>query len=188
MSNELYPDSYYDVVELEGVAAERAALGWLDPKAGDRILDVGCGRGRFMEAIEKTGAETVGIEAFAFPLKHARKRVKGELHMMSAEKMSFPDCSFNKILCYHVIEHLEHPDLAFAEMHRLLKDKGKLLLSFPNSNYLPFRLGLLKQSRQHLQRFTSSLKPPRFIILKKQVFRFGYNVVMLCEKEGDGQP
>ena len=183
MTHELYPDSYYDVVELEGVAAERAALEWLDPKADDRILDVGCGRGRFMEAIEKTGAETVGIEFFTFPLEQARKRVKGELHLMSAEKISFPDSSFNKILCYHVIEHLEHPEFAFAEMHRLLRDKGRLLLSFPNSNYLPFRLGLLKQSPQHLQRFTPSLKPQGFIVLKKRVFRLGYNVVMLLEND-----
>lgn len=98
--NELYPDSYYDVIKLEGVAAERAALEWLDPKIGDRILDIGCGRGRFMEAIEKTGAEVVGIEAYAFPLEQARKRVRGELHLMSAEDMLFPDASFDKIFCF----------------------------------------------------------------------------------------
>ena len=182
-SSELYPPCYWDIVELDGTKATRTVLKWFAPSKGDRILDVGCGTGRYMAAFEKAGAEVVGIEPFSFPLAQARKRVKGELRQMSAENMLFPDASFDKVLFYHVIEHLEHPHVALNEIHRVLKDKGRLLLAFPNSNYLLFKLGLVKQSPQHLHRFTPSFNPTGFKVLEKKVFRFGFNVVMLLERE-----
>ncbi len=179
---ETYDDSYWGLDELDGTAATRAIMGWLDSKTGERILDVGCGTGRFMEAIEKSGAEVVGIEFFRFPLDKARPRVKGLLHQMSAEELQFPDSSFDKILCNHVIEHLQNPYQALSEMKRVLRDKGKLLLAYPNSEYFPWRLGLSKQSITHLQRFTPSFRAPGFVLLQHRVFRLGYNVVSLYEK------
>jgi ubiquinone/menaquinone biosynthesis C-methylase UbiE len=179
---ELYDDSYWGLNELDGTAATKAIMEWLDPKAGERILDLGCGTGRFMEAIEKKGAEAVGIELFQFPLEKARPRVKGLLYQMSAEKLLLPDGFFDKILSVHVIEHLGNPEACFSEMHRVLKPKGRLILSFPNSDYLPFRLGILKQSPTHLQRFTPELRVPGFELRSCTVFRGGYNVVMLLEK------
>ena len=179
---ELYDESYWGLNELDGTAATKAIMEWLDPKAGERILDVGCGTGRFMEAIEKEGAEAVGIELFRFPLEKARPRVKGLLCQMSAESLRFPDRTFDKVLCNHVLEHLEHPYEALSEMKRVLKDKCRLLLAYPNSDYVPWRLGLSKQSVTHLQRFTPSFRAPGFTLLKHQVFRLGYNVVSLYEK------
>lgn len=184
--DEPYSHSDWGTQELDNSAATRTIFEWLAAKKGEKILDVGCGTGRFMEAMEEAGAEVIGIEMFPFPLEKARLRVKGLLHRMSAEDLSFPNSSFDKVLCNHVIEHLAHPQLAFAEMRRVLKEKGRLLLSYPNSNYLPFRLGLVKQSQSHIQKFTPSLRVPGFILLKKRVFRLGYNVVMLYEKASEG--
>jgi ubiquinone/menaquinone biosynthesis C-methylase UbiE len=180
---ELYDDSYWGLNELDNTAATKTIMEWLDPKEGERILDVGCGTGRFMEAIERSGAECIGIEKFQFPLEKARPRVKGLLYQMSAEELSFPDGSFDKSIVIHVIEHLEHPEKCFSEIRRVLKLKGILVLSFPNSNYLPFRLGILKQSPTHLQKFNPSLQVPGFNLSKSRVFRLGYNVVMSLERQ-----
>ena len=182
---EPYSRSDWGIQELGHDAATRKILEWRAARPGERILDVGCGTGRFMEAIEKAGAEAVGVEPFLFPLTKAKERVKGFLYRMSAEDLTFSDSSFDKVLCNHVIEHLASPQAAFAEMRRVLKEKGRLLLSYPNSNYLPFRLGLVRQSRSHIQRFTPSLRIPGFVLLKKRVFRLGYNVVMLYEKASE---
>jgi ubiquinone/menaquinone biosynthesis C-methylase UbiE len=53
------------------------------------------------------------------------------LRVMDAERLDFPDASFDKIYSFHAIEHIPRLDRAFAEMARVLRPGGRILLVYP---------------------------------------------------------
>jgi len=88
---------------------------WSWVKTG-KGLDVGCGA-------DKVHPECTGIDAGDYP-----NVIKG-----SAEKLTFDVDSFDWVFSAHCLEHLEHPEQAIAEMVRVLKPDGTLVL------YLPYK-------------------------------------------------
>jgi len=52
------------------------------------------------------------------------------------QNLSFPDKSFNYILCNHVIEHVPNDNLAFKEISRILKNNGKAIITIPGDYHL----------------------------------------------------
>jgi SAM-dependent methyltransferase len=120
----------------------RDKLAALAPLQGERLLDVGCGEGSFTEAIAANGyREIVGIDVQEHWLEHFRMRVKGDpryrILNMSASEMTFAAGYFDTVLTVEAIEHI--PDLkgAAAEMARVLKPGGDLVLTCPN-RWFPF--------------------------------------------------
>jgi len=65
-----------------------AVLEWLAPRAGERILDVGCGDGKLTAEIAAAGAKVVGVDASAEMLDGARLRGL-DVHLCNAEKLPF---------------------------------------------------------------------------------------------------
>jgi len=96
--------------------------------AGHNILDVGCGHGVNCMELNNRGFHCVGIEANAVYAKEARKHV--EAYHMRAEKLEFPDKSFDTVIMLEVLEHLEDPDTALSEVVRVARKN--LILSVPN--------------------------------------------------------
>jgi SAM-dependent methyltransferase len=101
---------------------------YLQPRGSDRILDVGCGRGFVTRGVQRLAPATTGIDLNAEAVCNG---VTGGLRVMDAQKLSFANASFDKIYSFHAIEHI--PDLAgvFAEMDRVLKPDGSVLLVYP---------------------------------------------------------
>jgi len=101
---------------------------YLRPRGNDRILDVGCGRGFVTQGVQRFAPATTGIDLNAEAVSNG---VTGGLRVMDAQKLSFANASFDKIYSFHAIEHI--PDLAgvFAEMDRVLKPGGSVLLVYP---------------------------------------------------------
>ncbi len=101
---------------------------YLHPRENDRVLDVGCSRGFITRRLQRLAPATVGIDLNAQAVAHG---VTGGLRVMDACKLDFADGSFDKIYSFHAIEHI--PDLAsvFAEMDRVLKPGGSILLMYP---------------------------------------------------------
>lgn len=100
----------------------------LDLKPGDRILEVGCGRGHLTKRLRDFGADAVGIDSNP----HAAARaVTSGVSTMAAESLQFPRASFDKVVSVHAIEHI--PDIrgAFDEMARVLKPGGRALFVYP---------------------------------------------------------
>jgi SAM-dependent methyltransferase len=102
---------------------------YLGLDTGSRILDVGCGTGRFSILIARRLASfVVGLDQA--PAMLARAKAKGYygvqwLHAR-AESIPIPDGSFDACLVSQVIHHLEDKKLALAEMHRILRRGGRL--------------------------------------------------------------
>jgi ubiquinone/menaquinone biosynthesis C-methylase UbiE len=105
---------------------------WLDPRPGERILDVGCGDGFYDHRIARTGAIVVGIDIHRSRLATAERRnrtERTEFLDMNAEEMDLPDESFDKVVSFCVIEHFSDDDRVLKHVGRVLKPGGRLFLS-----------------------------------------------------------
>ena len=103
---------------------------------GLRALDVGCGAGHYIAELRARGAaEVVGVEGSATLMRHARERVGSDaavtLHQHDLEEpLEFlSDDSFDLAVAALVHHHLEDREQLLAELHRVLRPGGTLLLS-----------------------------------------------------------
>jgi SAM-dependent methyltransferase len=124
---------------------------WLDalPK-GTKVLDAGCGEGVLVDEY----ADRLAIEGLDPNYSSDRVRTG------SLTALPFADGSFDGALCLDVLEHLTFDDQprALAELHRVLRGRGELLVSVPNLAHLQSRIHFLLLGR--LIRTASEHKHP----------------------------
>lgn len=106
-----------------------------------RLLDIGTGTGYFADAMLRRGWAVEAIEknpqARAFAAEHFQLDVKPESALPE-----LPPHSFDVITLWHVMEHLEHLHDTWDTLHRLLNEKGVLIVAVPNrSSYDAERYG-----------------------------------------------
>jgi SAM-dependent methyltransferase len=144
------PDPAWDYYPTY-IAKLAAVRTWLDGlPSGTRVLDAGCGEGVIVE--EFSGKLQIeGVDA-----NYSSDRVRGA----SITALPYPVATFDRALCLDVLEHLSYDEQprALAELHRVLKPDGYLLLSVPNLAHLQSRIHFLLQGR--LIRTASEYKHP----------------------------
>jgi 2-polyprenyl-3-methyl-5-hydroxy-6-metoxy-1,4-benzoquinol methylase len=106
--------------------------------AGERVLDVGCGEGHFTAALARMGAQPVGIDVAAEPLRRAGERDRGlDLRKVPAGgAWPLQDASFDVVWAGEVIEHVVDTAGWLSEVRRVLRSGGELLLSTPDHGRL----------------------------------------------------
>lgn len=100
----------------------------LDPQPGERVLEVGAGRGHLTKRLRDWGVDAVGIDAN--PQAPDVAVTDGILHMYG-EDLAFDDDTFDKVVSVHAIEHIPDIGGAFDEMSRVLKPGGQALFIYP---------------------------------------------------------
>ncbi len=89
-----------------------------------KILEVGCGSGRFLEFLEKKRYKNLyGIDSSNEMISIAKKRTKAKIMTGNAYKIPFANDSFDVVFSVHLLMHLSKPKKALDEMLRVAKDK-----------------------------------------------------------------
>jgi SAM-dependent methyltransferase len=110
----------------------------LRAEPGDRILDVGCGSGGFCRALAPLVApdgRVVGVDCspaavdLATRLSAAEDPSLLEFTCADAEALPFADGSFDAAVCISVLEFCQRPDRALAEMRRVMRPGGRVLVA-----------------------------------------------------------
>jgi SAM-dependent methyltransferase len=120
-------------------------------RAGVRALELGCGTGVFLERVAASGARITAIDLSSDLLARARARLAETANVAlvrgNAEKMPFPDRSFDAVYGSSILHHLSL-DRSLAEVLRLLRPGGLLVFAEPNilnpQVALMFRIGAVK--------------------------------------------
>lgn len=113
-------------------------------QAGERLLDLGCGGGRHAFEAMKRGAVVTALDYSAGELKDVAgvaggMIAAGEVRPASwagvvngdALDVPFPDCSFDRVICSEVLEHIWDDRRAIAELVRVLRPGGRLAVTVP---------------------------------------------------------
>jgi SAM-dependent methyltransferase len=90
---------------------------------GDRILDVGCGKGFLLHDFTQVvpGVEVVGLDVSAYAVENAKEEVRSRLQVGNANQLPFPDGSFDLVISINTLHNLYCQDLdrALREMQRV---------------------------------------------------------------------
>lgn len=109
-----------------------AMVNFYQLKPGDKILDVGCGKGfllyEFTQALP--GVEVAGIDISQYAIENAKEEVKPFLKVGSATKLPYPDKSFDFVVSLSTFHNLYNYELkkALQEVERVGKGKKHILV------------------------------------------------------------
>jgi ubiquinone/menaquinone biosynthesis C-methylase UbiE len=124
---------------LETRALNDEILRRLGVASGERILEIGFGHGRTLERAAKANprARFAGIDHAADMVaalaRRARRRVEeGHLEVRAGDSSALPwsDATFDGVFAVHTIYFWRHPERDLAEIRRVLRPGGRLLLGF----------------------------------------------------------
>lgn len=139
----------------------RWVLEKLRPIPGKTLLDVACGKGRFLKISQEQGLKVYGIDISEIALAQARDYFRTpSLALASGESLPFRDNFFDYITNLGSLEHFLSPENGVQEMARIIKPEGIVGILLPNLYPLFEILHVLKTGygrprNQDLERFES---------------------------------
>ena len=107
----------------------------LDLKPGMKVLDIGCGRGEWIELMQESGYQATGVDLNAVMVNQAKEK---QLNVECVDVLQYlkhlPDNALSAVTGIHIIEHLEFTYLIqlLQEVYRVLKKGGGVILETPN--------------------------------------------------------
>jgi SAM-dependent methyltransferase len=151
---------YRSYFEIEGrhwwfLGRRKLFLRLIEDRFGARpidILDFGCGTGAFLEHLDRFGTvSAVEADASAVAFCHTRGRTEVQL-VPAGAPLPFADASFDLVTTLDVIEHIDDDVAALAEMRRVLRPGGRLLVAVPAYMFL---WGKQDEVSHHKRRYTA---------------------------------
>jgi len=127
---------------------------WHIPDAADfagarglKVLEIGCGIGTDGAQFAKAGADYTGIDLTEAAIDLARRRfvlaeLKGDFCVSDAERLDFPDDSFDLVYSHGVLHHTPDIEAAVAEIHRVLKPGGRAVVMLYHRGSYNYRVGI----------------------------------------------
>ena len=99
---------------------------------GKNHIDIGCGNGAFLAYLQEKAPSLSlsGLDYSEEMVRQSRKRIpEAMLKEGDAEDMPLPGDGFDSVSCHMSIHHYPHPEKALAEMHRILREGGMVLIN-----------------------------------------------------------
>jgi SAM-dependent methyltransferase len=142
------PEAYgRDGAFVHGLAD--GVLEWLDARAGERILDLGCGDGQLTLRISAAGASVVGVDNSPAMVAAARGRgVQAEVG--SAEALPVADESFDAVFSNAALHWVHDQDAMMTQVRRVLKPGGRFVAEMGgHGNIAAIRVAFMAVLERH---------------------------------------
>ena len=125
--SEVYDDAPNPLLALD----MRVVARLLGPLENRRIVDVGCGTGRWLTYAESRGARAFGVDFCREMLLRAaaKPQLAGRLALATAERLPFSDRIADLVVCSFVIGYLADPDFVIREMARIGAPGARIVVS-----------------------------------------------------------
>jgi 2-polyprenyl-3-methyl-5-hydroxy-6-metoxy-1,4-benzoquinol methylase len=193
MTSEDY-DAWHAALEVD----EGASTPWhvlarelLEPARdlqGKRVLEIGCGRGGFAAWLSRQGALVTAADFSPGAIKAARAHFTDSgvtWSVQDIQHIELPGASFDTVVSCETVEHVPEPRRAIAELARVLRPGGTLVLTCPNY------FGLMGLYRGYLRvtgrRFTEAGQPiNQFTVLPRTLLWLGRAGLRIERVEGSG--
>lgn len=134
------------LIDLETVWMSR----WLDDIADRRVVDAGCGTGRWLVELRKRGAAAIGFDFSAAMLARAAAK-DCAVALADLRQLPLPDRCADIVICALSIGHVPDARDGIAELARLVRPGGRLLLSdfHPDAHHRGWRRTFRQSGRTH---------------------------------------
>ena len=106
----------------------RALVAAIDPRPGQRILDVATGTGLVADLLADRGASVVGLDQSEQMLERARARLGDRVELVrgEAERLPFPDGAFDALSFTYLLRYVDDPAATLGELARVVKPGGRI--------------------------------------------------------------
>jgi SAM-dependent methyltransferase len=104
-----------------------------------RLLDFGCGSGRFLERMRRRGWKVTGLDTSALAVHRVQSNLGLPVLLGSLPHSELEPESFDVVTMWQSLEHVHDPRAVLRETNKLLVDGGKLFITTPNIDSLAFR-------------------------------------------------
>jgi len=145
-------------------------------KSGDRILDSGCGNGRYLPTIKERGGQYFGVDNSEELIRIAKSRYLGEnFQVADVLNLPFKDNFFDRIYSVAVLHHIPSKELRlkfFEEAKRVLKKDGFLILTVWKFKRWQERLLLLKYNILRVLGKSELEKDDFFLLWQNKIPRY----------------
>lgn len=110
----------------------------VEPRPGERVLDLGCAAGAISHFLSTLGCRTVGVDAEPRAIERARELFPDlQFQLANVVRLPFEGASFDKAVAADLVEHLDDRTLAamLSETRRVLRPGGTLSIYTPNPKH-----------------------------------------------------
>ena len=139
------------------------------------IIDVGCGVGSNINLLQSLGLRVIGIDSEMYSLQLAKSHVSiPTLLNASITNLPIRSNSIGIIVAMDILEHIEDDTIGIHEIHRALKQEGKVIFTVPAFQFL---WGIQDVAGKHIRRYSKrdlirKIEEKGFRILRSSYFNF----------------
>lgn len=150
-----------------------------------KILDVGCGDGEIMEALEKgSNYDCFGIEFKKKIVQQVKNKGLKITYGTLESTKAFKNSTFDLLIMNHLIEHLQKPELTLKKAYQLLKPDGWISGETPNSRSVERILLKTKWAGYHIPRHLQIFSSDNIVKFLKNI---GFSKIVIKKSCTPGQ-
>ncbi len=154
----------------------------VNPRQGEKILDIGCGRGTDGVELAKKGAMVIGLEPSSIMIAHAKNHIAENNVNMAlihgvGEYLPFGVRSLDKVMCKGALDHFLDPEMVMRQIATVLKPGGKAIIAIANFESLGFKLGKKVCSLRKVLGFKDGKGRLPWEIPSDHTYKFDYHLI-----------